>query len=109
MEGAFAEIKKHGFYNELKAKRMKNESQGNANSKYIKRLAKGLWKNLVNEEKKYLVVKYLEKTKDLSERNLSEIGLRITSVREIPQNPKIEYSVVYCIGGVCFNEYANLA
>ena len=63
----------------------------------------------MNEEKKYLVLKYLEKTKDLSERNLSEIGLRMTSVREIPQNPKIEYSVVYCIGGVCFNEYANLS
>ncbi len=33
----------------------------------------------------------------------------MASVREIPQNPKIEYSLIYCIGGVCFNEYANLA
>jgi hypothetical protein len=39
-------------------------------------MAKGLWKNLVNQEKKYLLVKYLEKTKDFSDKILNDMGLK---------------------------------
>ena len=59
----------------------------------MKKLAKYLEKLAMYLEK---VVKYLEKTKDLSERNLSEIGLRMTSVREIPQNPKNLLEEILC-------------
>ena len=26
----------------------------------------------------------------------------------MPENTEVEHTVVYCIGGMCFNEYANL-
>lgn len=51
-----------------------------AGSKYIKKIAKGFWKNLINEEKKFLLVKYLEKIKDLSEKNLNELGLKMATL-----------------------------
>ena len=58
----------------------KDESPQMAGSKYIKKIAKGFWKNLINEEKKFLLVKYLEKIKDSSEKNLNELGLKMATL-----------------------------
>ena len=66
-------------------------------------MAKGIWKNLVNEEKKFLLIKYLEKIRDLSDKNLNDLGLKMDTLSEIPLDAEIEKVVAYCVGGVCFN------
>jgi hypothetical protein len=71
LERAFSDIKKNPLYNELKSKISKNENPQIAGSKYIKKIAKGFWKNLINEEKKFLLVKYLDKINDMLEKNLN--------------------------------------
>lgn len=71
----------------MKTKRTKDDViQGLNSSKYIKKLAKGIWKNLVNEEKKFLLIKYLEKIRDLSDKNLNDLGLKLDTLSEIPLN-----------------------
>jgi|LakMenEpi03Aug12_release.lakeMendotaPanAssembly.Ray.scaffolds.fasta_scaffold6890192_1 hypothetical protein len=37
------------------------------------------------------------------------MGLKITTLKKIPHDFTIEKTVAYVTGGVCFNEYANLA
>ena len=67
LENAFPGIRKHSYYSELKVKRMKgSESAGSLTSnsgKYFKKLAKGIWKNLMSSEKKFLAIKYLAKVR----------------------------------------------
>lgn len=40
----------------------------------------------MNEDKKYLIIKYLERIKDLSEKNLNELGLNVSTLNEMPEN-----------------------
>jgi hypothetical protein len=53
------------MYNSIKMKKIKDEADVGTNnsSKYLKKLAKGIWTNLVFAEKKYLLTKYVEKIK----------------------------------------------
>lgn len=54
LQAAFPGVKKNGKYNEMKVKKLKEGSGGGRTSgKYLKKLAKGLWTNLVAAERKF--------------------------------------------------------
>lgn len=48
-ENIYPDIKKNEYYSKIKEIRKKEEeaAKGNASSKYIKKLAKGIWANLL--------------------------------------------------------------
>ena len=108
LEKAFPDAKKNNKYNEIKLKRMKDGSGGQNTSKYIKKLAKGLWTNLVSTEKKFPLTKDIEKIKKCEFAELKEAGLVVDGVGQIPQNVRIGQTIAYCLGGVCFHEYSNI-
>lgn len=39
---------------------------------------------------------------------INQLGLKMDSTEKIPTNPRIKTIMVHTIGGVCFNEAANL-
>lgn len=50
----------------------------------------------------------MEKIKGTDFSELIEGGLAVESIGAIPNNIKIQRNIVYCLGGACFHEYANL-
>lgn len=77
-------------------------------NKYIKKFAKGIWKNIMAGDKKFRITKELEKIKSSDFNELIEGGLAVESINGLPNNIKIQRNIVYCLGGVCFHEYGNL-
>lgn len=77
LEAAFPDIKKVGKYNELKEKRLKGVVEQSAPNKYLKKFAKGIWKNLVADDKKFMIVKELEKVRNADFSELIEAGLAV--------------------------------
>ena len=57
LESAYPNIKKNNKYNELKKKRLAGTPVMSASNKYIKKFAKGIWKNLISGDKKFLITK----------------------------------------------------
>lgn len=57
LENACPDVKKNHKYNELKEKRLRGSVEERASNKYIKKFAKGIWKNLMAADKKFLLTK----------------------------------------------------
>lgn len=58
-EAAFPDIVKNARYADLKDKKQKGTTPESASNKYIKKFAKGIWKNLIAGDKKFRITKEL--------------------------------------------------
>lgn len=56
-EQTFPDITKNKKYNEIKEKKLRGSVVESASNKYIKKFAKGIWKNLVAGDKKFRATK----------------------------------------------------
>ena len=74
LQSIFAEIKKVGKYNELKEKRLRGVVEQSATNKYLKKFAKGIWKNWVSDDKKFTLTKQLERIKNADFSEIIEAG-----------------------------------
>jgi hypothetical protein len=93
----------------MKVKKLKEGSGGVSTSgKYLKKLAKGLWTNLVAAERKFPLSKDIEKIKKSEFSELRDIGLTVESLYPLPPNLRIAQTIAYCFGGMCFHEYSNV-
>lgn len=57
LESVFPEIKKNHKYSEMKKKRLAGTPVMSASNKYIKKFAKGIWKNFISGDSKFLITK----------------------------------------------------
>jgi hypothetical protein len=106
-------LAKSKIFNDYKNKLSRNsaEEQGNmvaGSSKLLKKFAIGLISNFKTADK-FLVTKYVEKIRDLKEPDLKELGLTASALTELPADLKIANILVYCQGGACLAEEANLS
>ena len=65
-------------------------------------------KNLVADDEKFNLTKEVEKINKADFVEMVDAGLAVECIGQLPNNIKISRSVVYCLGGVCFHEYANI-
>ena len=56
-EAVFPDIVKNAKYSDLKEKKQKGSAPESASNKYIKKFAKGIWKNLMVGDKKFRITK----------------------------------------------------
>lgn len=107
-EAVFSDIVKNKKYSDLKDKKQKGMVPESASNKYIKKFAKGIWKNLMAGEKKFRITKELERIKGSDFSELIESGLAVEGINSLPANLKVQRTIVHSLGGACFHEYANL-
>lgn len=79
-----------------------------ATNKYIKKFAKGIWKSLVADDKKFNLGKELERVKNAEFSEMIDAGLAVECVGGLPKNIRISRNIVFVLGGICFHEYGNL-
>lgn len=97
-------VPKPPTYLQVKERRLKETAaQREGSTKYIKHLAKGLLKNLLSNEKKYLLTRMAEQILRSSflDGDFETLEVRRTEHR-------LGQVVVYVRGGACLNEYQNL-
>lgn len=74
----------------------------------LKKFSIGLFSNFKSGDK-FLITKCIEKISSLKEGDLREMGLIMSSLGNIPMDVKIGQIIVYCVGGGCLAEEANLS
>ncbi len=104
LEKAIEDVRKPPIYAQVKDRKLKELAQREGgNAKFIKNLAKGILKNFIAGEAKFVVTRLGEQ---LMKSALVENGFESLEVRAC-QN-RLKRGIVYIRGGACLNEYQNL-
>lgn len=107
-------LEKNKMYQEIKNKIVKETAEGQNSGmvggagKMFKKFSIGLMSNFKSGDK-FLVTKYVEKISSFKENELKEMGLIMSGLENIPVDVKIGNIIVYCMGGGCLAEEANLS
>ena len=105
-------VRNNRLFNELKGKLVRDirGEQGGVvggAGKMLKKLSIGLLSNFKSGDK-WLITKLVEKLGSLKEGELREMGLSMCSLGNMPVDFRIGNIIIYCVGGGCLSEQANL-